>query len=120
MQLRGNLARGTVRQSEEDNIMISEHLRRRFRHKPIAERNQLWMVLSQQCSSAGAPRDCPHFHLGMTEQQPKQLPACITCSTRHCDTYRHSHDYAIANKVMQNMSHYLELQSCSVLHEGSK
>ena len=80
--------------------MISEHLRRRLRHKPITERNQLWMVLAQQCSRAGARRDCPDFHIGMTKQQPKQLSACITCGTRHCSPYGHPHEYGRTDKFM--------------------
>ena len=67
MELGGNLARSAVRQSEENHIMMSEYFRRGLRHKPITERNQLWMVLAQKCSRTGARGDRPDFHVGVTK-----------------------------------------------------
>jgi hypothetical protein len=89
-----------MRQGEKHHVVIGEHLRGRLPHESVAQRNQMRMVLAEECSGIGACGDCSDFHLRVDEQQAKELSACITCGACHRDTYRHSHDYAICNKFM--------------------
>jgi hypothetical protein len=60
-----------MRQREEHHIMISKHLAGRLLHDPIEERNQVWMVLAEECSGIRASGYRPELHIGMGKQQPK-------------------------------------------------
>jgi hypothetical protein len=71
MQLRGHLARRSVRQRKENYIMISEHIRGGLVDKSFQQRNQMWMVLTEESSGVGARGHRPDFHIGMRKQQPE-------------------------------------------------
>jgi hypothetical protein len=58
------------------------------------------MVLAQDRSGVGARRHSPNLHLGMPEQQPEQLSACIASGARYGSPHSHSHEYAIVNNFM--------------------
>ncbi len=76
--------------------MISEHIRGGLVNKSFQQWKQMWLVLTEQSSGVGACSHRPDFHSWMRKQQPEQLPACITCSTRYRDPRNHSHEYAIS------------------------
>ena len=67
IQLRRDFTGSSVWQSEEDHIVVGQHLRRRLSHHSISHRSQLWMMLAQQCSGIGVCRHSPDLHLGMRE-----------------------------------------------------
>jgi hypothetical protein len=83
MQLRSHFARGTVRKSQKDHIVIGKYLSGCFRHQPSCQWGQLWVVLTEERSRTGASRYGPDLHLGMGKQQPEELSACITSAACH-------------------------------------
>jgi hypothetical protein len=58
------------------------------------------VMLAQDCSGIGACRHRSNLHLGMGEQQPKQLSARIASSTRYSNPNNHSHEYAMIHNFM--------------------
>lgn len=89
-----------MRQRQENYVMISEHIRGGLVNNSFHQWNQMGLVLTEQSSGVGACSHRPDFHVGMRKQQPEQLPACITCSTRYRDPRNHSHEYAIPSNFM--------------------
>jgi hypothetical protein len=89
-----------MRQRQENYIMISEHICGGLVDKSFQQRKQMWLVLTEEGSGVGARSHRPDFHSWMRKQQPEQLPACITCSTRYRDPRNHSHEYAIPSNFM--------------------
>lgn len=80
--------------------MISEHICGGLVDKSFQQRKQMWLVLTEESSGVGARSHGPDFHSWMRKQQPEQLSACITCSTRYRDPRNHSHEYAISSNFM--------------------
>jgi hypothetical protein len=92
-----------MRKGKEHYIVIGEHFRGGFRHQPITQRNQLWMMLTQEGSRVGVRCYRPDFHVGMRKQQPEQLSACIASGACHRNPHCHPHDYATHNKIMHQL-----------------
>jgi hypothetical protein len=100
MQLRSYLGRCSMRQCEEDHIMIGQHTGRCLSHQPISQWKQVWVMLAQECSGIGACRQRPNLHVRMCEQQPEQLSARISGGTRHGNSDSHLHEYAMRSNSM--------------------
>jgi hypothetical protein len=100
MQSSGDLARSSMGQGEEDDIMISKHLLGGLFDRPIDERYQVWMVLAEVRSSTGTCSQRTDVDMRMRKQYAEQLSACITRGPRHRDPYCHQHEYAIPDKFM--------------------
>jgi hypothetical protein len=62
------------------------------------------VMLAQECSRICARRHRPNLHLGMGEQQSKQLSARIAGGTRHGNPYNHLHEYAMLHNFMHFVS----------------
>jgi hypothetical protein len=58
------------------------------------------MVLTEDGSGIGARGQGPDLDLGVSEQQPEQLSACITCGACHRNPRSHPHEYAIVDNFM--------------------
>src|SRR5512132_4667810 len=71
MQLRSNLARRSMRQRKENHIMICEHIGGGLVDKSFQQRNQMWLVLTEESSGVAARSYRADFHIGMRKQQPE-------------------------------------------------
>ena len=69
--------------------MPGERLRARLVDQPVGQRHQMRLVLPSRVPALAPAVNDPISTRGCAEQQPEQLPACISGGSRHRDPIRH-------------------------------
>ena len=100
-QLVHECGRGAVGKSEEDDLMTGQRLRGGLDDYPVRQRGEVGMDGAKAGACAGRRGECSHRHVGVSEQQPQDLPAGIAAGTCHCRLDHHAHDYTQSWECMQ-------------------
>ena len=92
-ELRRDLARGTVRQREDDDVVPHEVLDRRRQEDAVGQGSQVRLVLAEERARVAVRRHGADLHLGVPGEQAERLPARVPGRTRDRDSDRHMHHY---------------------------
>jgi hypothetical protein len=90
-----------VREGEEDDVVAGEVFLRRVGEDAVRQREEVWLVGSERRAGVATSGQGADLDVGVTEEQPEQLTACVSTGSTHRDPDCHLDNYARSCKVTQ-------------------